>query len=83
MTNTLETIIAESTPAPVTASGRLPTAQIIVLHARIGKQLQMVADAYQSIPDGTPESIRQSLSDVIKYANALILNAERLLEANR
>ena len=80
--NVLDAIASEQS-APVAVSGRLTTAQIVVTIARLGKQLDLTASAYRNIPDGTPDGIKDALKDIVKYAQAAIANAERLLDANR
>ena len=73
---------AEPAQAPP-ETGRLSAAQVLIAVAQIGGALEKAAQAFQKIPDATPNGLDNLLDDLILAARAMLVKAERLKQANK
>ena len=82
MSTPLQDVIAAATAEPPELP-RLTTGMTFITYGRLGAQLSLAIDEHKRLPDATVQGCAEALATLIRNCEAAVLNAKRLLEANR
>lgn len=75
-------VVEQSAEAPELP--RLPVADTFMTFNRMGVQLDNARESFKKIPEtASRDQVTAHLKDIVKFCNAAVKTAERLLEANR